>query len=131
MPNRLTNMVDGVGTTIYGYDAAGQLLTEDGPWPSDKYDLNGNLLSDGLRCFAWDDENQLISVWVTNAWRSDFQYDGRMRRRVRRVRPMRSLLSNQQFNRQTLPTGGKETVQGKSRVGQPLSHPLCYSGGRM
>jgi hypothetical protein len=35
MLNRLTNMVDGVGTTIYGYDEAGQLLTEDGPWPSD------------------------------------------------------------------------------------------------
>jgi RHS repeat-associated protein len=48
-----------------------------------QYDLNGNLLTDGLRCFAWDDENQLVSVWVTNAWRSDFQYDGRMRRRVR------------------------------------------------
>jgi RHS repeat-associated protein len=48
-----------------------------------QYDLNGNLLTDGLRCFAWDDENQLVSVWVTNAWRSDFHYDGRLRRRVR------------------------------------------------
>ena len=48
------------------------------------YDLNGNLLSDGLRYFAYDDENQLISVWVTNVWRSDFVYDGKMRRRIRR-----------------------------------------------
>jgi RHS repeat-associated protein len=48
------------------------------------YDLNGNLLSDGNRCFAYDDENQLTSVWVTNTWRSDFLYDGRMRRRIRR-----------------------------------------------
>jgi RHS repeat-associated protein len=47
------------------------------------YDLNGNLLSDGRRNFAYDDENQLVSVWVTNAWRSDFAYDGKMRRRVR------------------------------------------------
>jgi len=47
------------------------------------YDLSGDLLSDGLRNFAYDDENQLISVWVTNVWRSDFIYDGKMRRRVR------------------------------------------------
>jgi len=40
------------------------------------YDLNGNLLSDGNRNFAYDDENQLTSVWVTNVWRSDFVYDG-------------------------------------------------------
>ena len=48
------------------------------------YDLNGNLLSDGTRNFSYDDENQLISVWVTNAWRSDFAYDGMLRRRVRK-----------------------------------------------
>lgn len=48
------------------------------------YDLNGNLLADGTRYFAYDDENQLLSVWVTNAWRSDFAYDALMRRRIRR-----------------------------------------------
>jgi RHS repeat-associated protein len=48
------------------------------------YDQNGNLTSDGSRCFAYDDENQLVSVWVTNVWRSDFVYDGKMRRRIRR-----------------------------------------------
>jgi len=48
------------------------------------YDLNGNLLSDGSRYFAYDDENQLISAWVTNAWQSTFAYDGKMRRRIRR-----------------------------------------------
>jgi RHS repeat-associated protein len=48
------------------------------------YDANGNLLSDGNRNFAYDDENQLISVWVANSWRSDFVYDGLMRRRIRR-----------------------------------------------
>jgi RHS repeat-associated protein len=47
------------------------------------YDLNGNLLSDGTRSFAYDDGNQLISVYVTNVWRSDFVYDGKMRRRLR------------------------------------------------
>jgi RHS repeat-associated protein len=48
------------------------------------YDANGNMLSDGTRNFAYDDENQLISVWTTNAWRSDFFYDGMLRLRIRR-----------------------------------------------
>ena len=48
------------------------------------YDLNGNLLSDGTRYFAYDDENQLISVTVSNVWRSEFVYDGLLRRRISR-----------------------------------------------
>src|SRR5439155_18969516 len=48
------------------------------------YDLNGNLTSDGTRGFDYDDENQLISVTVTNSWKSEFIYDGRMRRRIRK-----------------------------------------------
>jgi RHS repeat-associated protein len=48
------------------------------------YDLNGNLLSDGNRCFAYDDENHLTSIWVTNVWRTDFVYDGKLRRRIER-----------------------------------------------
>jgi RHS repeat-associated protein len=47
------------------------------------YDPNGNMLSDGRRGFEYDDENQLIRVTVTNWWKSEFQYDGKMRRRVR------------------------------------------------
>src|SRR6185312_3249175 len=42
----------------------------------------GNLLSDGQQNFAYDDENQLTSVWKTNVWRNDFVYDGKFRRRV-------------------------------------------------
>ena len=37
------------------------------------YDPNGNLTSDGSRCFAYDDENQLTSVWVTNALAQRFR----------------------------------------------------------
>ena len=48
------------------------------------YDLNGNLVSDGTRYFAYDDENQLVSVWVTNTWREDYVYDGFLRRRITR-----------------------------------------------
>ena len=45
-------------------------------------DLNGNLLSDGTRGFDYDDENELIRVTLTNVWKSEFTYDGMMRRRI-------------------------------------------------
>ena len=48
------------------------------------YDQNGNLISDGRRGFDYDDENQLIRVTVTNEFKSEFIYDGKMRRRVTR-----------------------------------------------
>jgi RHS repeat-associated protein len=48
-----------------------------------QYDGNGNLIYDGLRNFAYDDENELIQVWVSNQWFSQFTYDGKMRRRIR------------------------------------------------
>jgi len=52
------------------------------------YDANGNLTGDGRRIFAYDDENQLISVIVTNSTgsstKSEFAYDGKLRRRVRK-----------------------------------------------
>src|SRR5207249_1975055 len=48
------------------------------------YDLNGNLTSDGTRGIDYDDENQLIRVTVTNSWKSEFSYDGRFRRRIRK-----------------------------------------------
>jgi YD repeat-containing protein len=47
------------------------------------YDRNGNLTSDGRRGFGYDDFDQLTSVTVTNAWRSEFKYDALGRRRVR------------------------------------------------
>jgi len=46
------------------------------------YDLNGNLLYDGLRAFEYDDENQLIRITVTNSWKSEFTYDSSFRRRI-------------------------------------------------
>jgi YD repeat-containing protein len=48
-----------------------------------QFDGNGNLTNDGLRSFAYDNENQLLQVWVTNQWLSQFTYDGKMRRRIR------------------------------------------------
>ena len=52
--------------------------------PSYTYDLNGNLLSESTRTFEYDAENQLVAVSVANSWRSEFVYDGLMRRRIRR-----------------------------------------------
>jgi RHS repeat-associated protein len=47
------------------------------------YDSNGNLTSDGTRGLEYDDENQLTRVTVTNQWKSEFAYDGFLRRRIR------------------------------------------------
>jgi RHS repeat-associated protein len=73
--------------TAIAKDALGRLATNSvtvslQPTNGYLYDLNGNLLTDGTRSFAYDDENQLISVWQTNVWRNDFVYDGKMRRRI-------------------------------------------------
>ena len=48
------------------------------------YDAQGNLLSDGLRHFDYDFENQLTNVYVTGAWTNAFAYDGLGRLRIRK-----------------------------------------------
>lgn len=47
------------------------------------YDLNGNLTSDGVRGFDYDDDNLLVRVTITNVSKSEFTYDGLGRRRMR------------------------------------------------
>jgi RHS repeat-associated protein len=84
------SLVDGTNTfTAIAKDSYGRVDTNTSicylpVTNSYSYDLNGNLTSDGTRSFSYDDENQLTSVWVTNVWRSDFVYDGKMRRRIER-----------------------------------------------
>jgi len=46
-------------------------------------DDNGNLLSDGVRSFVYDDANRLREVYVTNSWRSVYICDGLSRRSKR------------------------------------------------
>ena len=49
------------------------------------YDANGNRTLDGSSIYyAYDDENQLTSVWYNTGWKTDFTYDGfgRMRKMV-------------------------------------------------
>jgi RHS repeat-associated protein len=48
------------------------------------YDLNGNLRTNNTRVFDYDDENQLIRITEPTAWKSEFTYDGMMRRRIRK-----------------------------------------------
>jgi RHS repeat-associated protein len=48
------------------------------------YDLNGNMITNGTRVLDYDDENQLIRITRPSAWKSEFTYDGKMRRRIRR-----------------------------------------------
>ena len=49
-----------------------------------QYDLNGNLLTDGIRTFQWDAADQLAQVSVPNAWQTQFARDGLGRLRVLR-----------------------------------------------
>jgi RHS repeat-associated protein len=68
--NRLTSMVDGVGTTLYGYDAVGQVLSEDGPWPSDTVSYTyANRLRTGLT----------LQMPSASAWAEGFGYDNARR----------------------------------------------------
>jgi RHS repeat-associated protein len=48
------------------------------------YDLNGNMVTNTTRVLEYDDENQLIRITQPNTWKSEFSYDGKMRRRVRK-----------------------------------------------
>ena len=48
------------------------------------YDSNGNLTSDGLRSFEYDDENQLTAVYVAGSWTNRFSYDGKRRLRIKK-----------------------------------------------
>ena len=68
--NRLTNMMDTLGTTRYAYDRVSQLLSEDGPWDSDTVSYTiSNRLRTGL------------SLQAPNAstWEQSYAYDAAWR----------------------------------------------------
>jgi len=46
------------------------------------YDLNGNMRTNGTRIFDYGDENELIRITEPASWKSEFTYDGKMRRRI-------------------------------------------------
>ena len=60
------------------------------------WDRNGNLTTNGTRVFAFDDENELTTITEPGAWKSEFTYDGKMRRRIRKEYIWNSALANWQ-----------------------------------
>src|SRR5947209_16397998 len=93
--NRCTNIVDAVGTTVYSSDAAGQLLTEDGPFASDTVT---NAYSARLRVrlslgqpagywtngFGYDSAKRLTNV-AMSAGSFSYQYDAAAHRLVSKL----------------------------------------------
>jgi hypothetical protein len=69
------------------YDDANQIAT----WESTAltYDDNGNLVTDGVRTYAWDVRNQLASL--TGPVSASFGYDGFGRRRTKTIASTRLL----------------------------------------
>lgn len=79
----LTSTYTAIAADSYGRHSTNAVTVSLATNTTYQYDGNGNLTNDGLRSFAYDDENQLVQVWVTNQWLSQFAYDGKMRRRIR------------------------------------------------
>ncbi len=79
----LTTAYTAIAADSYGRHATNAVSVNLAANTTFQYDGNGNLTGDGLRNFAYDDENQLIQVLVSNQWMSQFTYDGKMRRRIR------------------------------------------------
>ena len=67
--NRMINMVDSVGTTVFSYTSAGQLLTENGPWTNDTVTY---AYAQGLR-------TNLTLVQVSGSWSQSYGYDAAWR----------------------------------------------------
>jgi RHS repeat-associated protein len=78
------NSYTATATDIYGRTSTGASTSYLQSSNFFAYDLNGNLRTNGNQILEYDDENQLISITVSNAWRSEFTYDGKLRRRKRK-----------------------------------------------
>ena len=78
-----TNTFTAVATDAYGRWATNTINANLPSTINLLYDANGNLRTNGTHVLEYDDENQLVTVQVPNSWRSDFVYDGKMRRRER------------------------------------------------
>ncbi len=116
-----------------------------------QYDNNGNLTSDGLRSFYYDDENRLTNVTVAGCYRSEFAYDGQGRRRrtrdyslvggnavltneVRYVYDSNLVIQERDGNNQPLVTytHGLDlsvTLEGAGGIGGLLARSQDYSAG--
>jgi len=79
-----TNTFTAIGKDNYGRIDTNIITAYLPESPTYAYDANGNLTYDGVKAFTYDDENQLTQLTASNAWKSEFTYDGQMRRRIRR-----------------------------------------------
>jgi RHS repeat-associated protein len=89
-------MVDAVGTTYYGYDATGRLLSEDGPWNDDtvSYTYNNRLRSSlslpapngdpWSQTYAYDGARRLTTT-ASPAGSFGYTYDGTRQLQVKKL----------------------------------------------
>jgi RHS repeat-associated protein len=97
------------------------------------YDLNGNLRTNGTRLFDYDDENQLVRVTEPGAWLSEFVYDGKMRRRIRREYVWQSAIWNLQSEIRYIYDGNLVIQERHYTPHLSTSHPqqtITYTRGR-
>ncbi len=90
------------------------------------YDLNGNLRTNGTRILEYDDENQLTRITEPSAWKSEFTYDGKKRRRVRKEYTWQSGAWTQ-TNEVRYVYDGKLVIQERDNLNLPT---VCYTRGR-
>lgn len=78
------NTFTAVGQDSYGRADTNAVTVNLPTSASYQYDSNGNLTSDGIRGFDYDDADRLIRITATNSWKTEFTYDGLHRRRIRK-----------------------------------------------
>jgi YD repeat-containing protein len=97
------------------------------------YDQNGNLRTNGARIYEYDDENQLVRVTQTNAWKAEFTYDGKFRRRIQRDYVWLSAIGNWQLtNEVRFVYDGNVVIQHRDSNNVPaltLTRGLDLGGG--
>lgn len=79
-----SNFFQAIGEDSFGNFSTNSIKVDLPATNNYAYDSNGNLLGDGIRNFIYDDENELVSICVSNTWSNSFAYDGKMRRRIER-----------------------------------------------
>ncbi|MCM3882391.1 DUF6531 domain-containing protein [Frankia sp. R82] len=85
---RITRVVDGGGELRFGYDAAGQLVTAEGPWGTQTltWDLGGRLVAEdrgdpaGVIRSTYDAAGQLVERRLGTAGTTRYRYDAGGRR---------------------------------------------------
>ena len=75
-----TNRLTAIGHELFGRKATNTLTIA----AALQYDANGSMTFDGTRGYGYDDENQLTTLLETNAWKTEWVYDGFGRRRTRK-----------------------------------------------